>query len=283
MFLHPCVREKRLRQLSNHPVLKPQFNIGALAPRPRPPSHHSAGWYIREGGRLKHLNSVPDDAERLILPKLTPGWPRNLTGRARSAPLRGWNVQSCSGESRLSPYTDDDPPLQKLFATLCGRSPGRSRQAPAVRHQTSPAEIWRRAFRRSAGSIPEESSRRAAWCRARALLIGTSGQQPSASVLSRPSNRASKSPTDQRFFWPRDPEKDSQAVEPTGVILMPAEGLEDLNPRPTVYKTAIKRSMGLLINHLQRLPAPLPGPSRHNYGTPNVSSTHSWHRTLPIG
>ena len=127
MFLHPCVREKRLRQLSNHPVLKPQFNIGALAPRPRPPSHHSAGWYIREGGRLKHLNSVPDDAERLILPKLTPGWPRNLTGRARSAPLRGWNVQSCSGESRLSPYTDDDPPLQKLFATLCGRSPGRSR------------------------------------------------------------------------------------------------------------------------------------------------------------
>ena len=36
-------------------------------------------------------------------------------------------------------------------------------------------------------------------------------------------------------------------------------------------------SRGLLINHLQRLPAPSPGPPRHNHGTPNLSSAHSWH------
>jgi hypothetical protein len=34
---------------------------------------------------------------------------------------------------------------------------------------------------------------------------------------------------------------------------------------------------GLSINHLQRLPALSPGPPRHNYGTPNLSSTHSRH------
>jgi hypothetical protein len=34
---------------------------------------------------------------------------------------------------------------------------------------------------------------------------------------------------------------------------------------------------GLLINHLQRLPAPSPGTPRHNYGTPSLSSTQSWH------
>jgi hypothetical protein len=36
-------------------------------------------------------------------------------------------------------------------------------------------------------------------------------------------------------------------------------------------------SRGLLINHLQRLPAPSPGTPRHNYGTPSLSSTQSWH------
>jgi hypothetical protein len=41
-------------------------------------------------------------------------------------------------------------------------------------------------------------------------------------------------------------------------------------PRPVVLGVC-------LINHLQRLPAPSPGTPRHNYGTPNLSSSHSWH------
>src|SRR6267143_47740 len=36
-------------------------------------------------------------------------------------------------------------------------------------------------------------------------------------------------------------------------------------------------SRGLLSNHLQRLPAPSPASPRHNYGTPNLSSSHSRH------
>jgi hypothetical protein len=35
--------------------------------------------------------------------------------------------------------------------------------------------------------------------------------------------------------------------------------------------------MGLSINHLQRLADPFPGTPRHNRGTPNLSSTRSWH------
>ena len=56
-----------------------------------------------------------------------------------------------------------------------------------------------------------------------------------------------------------------------------------LNPRPTVYRATIGRSMGLFFNHLQRLPAPFPVPPRHNYGTANLSSTHSRHSGLRIG
>src|ERR1700720_3321112 len=37
-------------------------------------------------------------------------------------------------------------------------------------------------------------------------------------------------------------------------------------------------SRGLIINHLQRLPALSPATPRHIHGTPNLSSTHSWHR-----
>ena len=33
----------------------------------------------------------------------------------------------------------------------------------------------------------------------------------------------------------------------------------------------------LSFNNLQRLPAPFPGSPRHNPGTPNLSSIHSWH------
>src|SRR3982074_3396563 len=36
-------------------------------------------------------------------------------------------------------------------------------------------------------------------------------------------------------------------------------------------------SRELSINHLQRLPAPSPASPRHNYGTPNLSSSHSRH------
>src|SRR5882762_3695784 len=38
------------------------------------------------------------------------------------------------------------------------------------------------------------------------------------------------------------------------------------------------RSRGLIINHLQRFPALSPAIPRHIHGTPNLSSTHSWHR-----
>jgi hypothetical protein len=31
------------------------------------------------------------------------------------------------------------------------------------------------------------------------------------------------------------------------------------------------------ISHLQRLPSPYPGYSRHSYGTPNLASARSWH------
>ena len=59
--------------------------------------------------------------------------------------------------------------------------------------------------------------------------------------------------------------------------------LRDLNPRPTVYKAAIGCSRGLCINHLQCLPAPFPGPPRHNYGTSNLGSAHSRHRDVRLG
>ena len=81
-----------------------------------------------------------------------------------------------------------------------------------------------------------------------------------------------KFPTDQRLLGPRDPVNRSQAAESAETILVPAEGFE---PRPTVYKAAIGCSRGLSINHLQRLPAPLPGP-------PLTMTAHpSWARHVP--
>ena len=59
--------------------------------------------------------------------------------------------------------------------------------------------------------------------------------------------------------------------------------LRDLNPRPTIYKAPIWSAVGLYFKHLQRLPAPSPGPPRHNYGTPNLGSAHSRHRDVRIG
>ena len=58
--------------------------------------------------------------------------------------------------------------------------------------------------------------------------------------------------------------------------------LRDLNPRPTSYKAAIGSSTGLCINHLQRLPAPSPGPPRHNYGTASLGSTLSRHKGFRV-
>jgi hypothetical protein len=37
------------------------------------------------------------------------------------------------------------------------------------------------------------------------------------------------------------------------------------------------RITGASINHLQRLPNLFPGSPLHTYGTPSLSSTHSWH------
>src|SRR6266404_7079574 len=44
------------------------------------------------------------------------------------------------------------------------------------------------------------------------------------------------------------------------------------------FSAVIADSRGFVINHLQRLPAPTPASPRHIHGTPNLSSTHSWHR-----
>src|SRR6185312_4091666 len=51
------------------------------------------------------------------------------------------------------------------------------------------------------------------------------------------------------------------------------------NHRHADFQPGLGGSRGLSINHLQRLPAPSPGPPRHNYGTSNLSSTHSWRIT----
>ena len=48
------------------------------------------------------------------------------------------------------------------------------------------------------------------------------------------------------------------------------------NHRHADFQSVDGRSRSLSINHLQRLPAPSPGSPRHNHGTPNLSSTHSW-------
>ena len=61
---------------------------------------------------------------------------------------------------------------------------------------------------------------------------------------------------------------------------MPAEGLE---PPTNGLQTRIRGFRGLCINHLQRLPAPSPGPPRHNDGTPNLGSAQSRHRDVRIG
>jgi hypothetical protein len=43
------------------------------------------------------------------------------------------------------------------------------------------------------------------------------------------------------------------------------------------FSDRCRGSRSSIINHLQRLPAPSPASPRHIHGTPNLSSTHSWH------
>ena len=54
------------------------------------------------------------------------------------------------------------------------------------------------------------------------------------------------------------------------------EGAES-NHRHADFQFALGVSRGLIIHHLQRLPAPTPGTLRHTYGTPNLRAAHSWH------
>jgi hypothetical protein len=46
------------------------------------------------------------------------------------------------------------------------------------------------------------------------------------------------------------------------------------------FQSADGCSRGLSISHLQRLPPLSPAPPRHNYGTPNLRSTNSWHSAV---
>src|SRR6267154_420457 len=50
-----------------------------------------------------------------------------------------------------------------------------------------------------------------------------------------------------------------------------------IEPPTRGFSAVLGGSTGLIINHLQRLPAPTPASPRHNPGTPNLSSSHSWH------
>ncbi len=51
-------------------------------------------------------------------------------------------------------------------------------------------------------------------------------------------------------------------------------------PGATDFQSGEGDSRGLIINHLQRLPALSPATPRHIHATPNLSSTHSWHITF---
>jgi hypothetical protein len=46
---------------------------------------------------------------------------------------------------------------------------------------------------------------------------------------------------------------------------------------PSWIHEPMHRATDLIINHLQRLPAPTPASPRHNPGTLKLSSSHSWH------
>jgi hypothetical protein len=50
------------------------------------------------------------------------------------------------------------------------------------------------------------------------------------------------------------------------------------NHRHADFQSEFGGSRGFKIKHLQRLPAPSPATPRHIHGTPNLSSSHSWHR-----
>jgi len=43
------------------------------------------------------------------------------------------------------------------------------------------------------------------------------------------------------------------------------------------FSVIFRRFQGLINQPLAALPAPSPASPRHNHGTPNLSSTHSWH------
>jgi hypothetical protein len=59
--------------------------------------------------------------------------------------------------------------------------------------------------------------------------------------------------------------------------MMARGGIEQSNHRHADFQSGEGDSRGLLINHLRRLPVPVPGTPRHNCGTPNLSSAHPWH------
>src|ERR1700704_387316 len=50
------------------------------------------------------------------------------------------------------------------------------------------------------------------------------------------------------------------------------------NHRHADFQTVVAGARDFIIKHLQRLPALSPATPRHIHGTPNLSSTHSWHR-----
>jgi hypothetical protein len=50
------------------------------------------------------------------------------------------------------------------------------------------------------------------------------------------------------------------------------------NHRHADFETVVAGARDFIIKHLQRLPALSPATPRHIHGTPNLSSTHSWHR-----
>ena len=58
-------------------------------------------------------------------------------------------------------------------------------------------------------------------------------------------------------------------------LLVAREGIE---PPPRGFSAADGVVMGLVINHLHRLPPLFPGAPRHNPGTPNLSWSHFWHK-----
>ena len=74
----------------------------------------------------------------------------------------------------------------------------------------------------------------------------------------------------------RSPVSSSTARRTPRSLLRMWPGAES-NHRHADFQSVVAGSRGLIINHLHRLPALSPATPRHIHGTPNLSSTHSWH------